>query len=216
MNISALLVDDHKVMRAGLATLLAREKDIDVVGEAGDGLEALRLVGSHRPDVVVMDIGMPNMNGIEATRRLVAEFPGVRVLALSIETDRRFVVEVLKSGAWGYLVKDCAAEELVAAIRTVVAGEHYLPPRVTQVLIREYLQRIPDDLSLTLSLLTNRETEVLQLIAEGRSTKEIAFRFGVSLKTVETQRQQIMKKLNLFSIAELTKYAVRQGLTSLR
>ena len=183
--------------------------------EAATGAEALRLAREHRPDVVVMDISMPDMNGIDATRIISAEMPAVRVLALSMESDRRFVVEVLKAGATGYLLKDAAFAELATAIRTVVAGDTYLVPRVTEVIIKEYLQRIPSGENLSLETLTVREREILQMIADGKNTKEIAFAGEVSIKTIENQRGSIMKKLNLYSIAELTKYAIREGLSSL-
>lgn len=216
MKLRILLVDDHRIVLEGLRLLISKHLDLEVVGVAFDGATALELVRQRRPDVVVMDISMPGMNGIEATRRIVVELPATRVLALSMESERRFVVDVLKAGAQGYLLKDCAQEELVSAIRLVAAGEPYLGPRITAMIIRDYMERVPDEAALTHAILSPREREVLQLIADGKSTKEIAFTFGVSLKTIETQRHSVMKKLNLYSIAELTKYALREGLTSLR
>ena len=210
-----LLADDHAIVREGLRALLEKEPELEVIAEAATGAEALRLAREHRPDVVVMDISMPDMNGIDATRIISAEMPSVRVLALSMESDRRFVVEVLKAGATGYLLKDAAFAELATAIRTVVAGDTYLVPRVTEVIIKEYLQRIPSGENLSLETLTVREREILQMIADGKNTKEIAFAGEVSIKTIENQRGSIMKKLNLYSIAELTKYAIREGLSSL-
>ena len=210
-----LLADDHAIVREGLRALLEKEPELEVIAEAATGAEALRLAREHRPDVVVMDISMPDMNGIDATRIISAEMPAVRVLALSMESDRRFVVEVLKAGATGYLLKDAAFAELATAIRTVVAGDTYLVPRVTEVIIKEYLQRIPSGENLSLETLTVREREILQMIADGKNTKEIAFAGEVSIKTIENQRGSIMKKLNLYSIAELTKYAIREGLSSL-
>ena len=216
MPVKVLLADDHRLLREGLRSLLESEDGIDVVGEAANGKEALQFSRQCLPDVVLMDIAMPEMNGIEATRLLTSELPTVRVLALSMESDRRFVVEVLKAGACGYLLKDCPAEELIKAIRIIASGETYLASRITQVVIKDFLQRIPDEMAAgTLSTISTREREVLKLIASGKSAKEIAFDSNVSIKTIETQRQMIMKKLNLFSIAELTKYAVREGLTSL-
>lgn len=211
-----LLVDDHRIVLEGLRALVSEHSGLEVVGVACDGATAIELTRKLRPDVVVMDIAMPGMNGIEATRRIVAEFSRTRVLVLSMESERRFVLDVLRAGAHGYLLKDCSQDELVSAIRHVAAGEPYLGPRITEMIIRAYMERIPDDALLTHTLLSLREREVLQLIAAGKSTKEIAFAFGVSLKTIETQRHSIMKKLNLYSVAELTKYAIREGLTPLR
>lgn len=216
MKMKILIADDHAIVRQGLRALIDKEEDMMVSAEAGTGAEAIRLTRKERPDVIVMDISMPDVNGIDATRSIMSEFPEVKVLALSMESDRRFVVEVLKAGANGYVLKDAAFAELASAIRAVAAGETYLPPRVTTLLIKEYLQRIPDEVSATYENLSGREREILQLIANGSNAKEIAFAFGVSVKTVENQRHSIMKKLDLFSIAELTKYAVRQGLTSLK
>jgi len=216
MKMKILIADDHAIVRQGLRALIDKEEDMMVGAEAGTGAEAIRLTRQERPDVIVMDISMPDVNGIDATRGITAEFPEVKVLALSMESDRRFVVEVLKAGANGYVLKDAAFSELASAIRAVAAGETYLPPRVTTLLIKEYLQRIPDEVPATYENLSAREREILQLIADGSNAKEIAFAFGVSVKTVENQRHSIMKKLDLFSIAELTKYAVRQGLTSLK
>jgi DNA-binding NarL/FixJ family response regulator len=215
MNLRILLADDHAIVRDGLRALLEKEPDMEVVAEAATGKEAVKFANDHHPDVIVMDISMPDMNGIDATRHIVGNLPDVRVLALSMESDRRFVVEVLKAGATGYLLKDSAFAELATAIRTVSSGEPYLGPKITEVIIREYLQRIPSAGTLTCEELTTREREILQLIADGRNAKEIAFAFEVSLKTVENQRHSIMKKLNLYSIAELTKYAIREGLTTL-
>lgn len=211
-----LIADDHTIVREGLRALIDKEDDMMVIAEAATGAEAVRLAREHRPDVIVMDITMPDVNGIDATRAIAPELPDVRVLALSMESDRRFVVEVLKAGANGYVLKDAAFAELATAIRAVAAGETYLPSRVTTLLIKEYLQRIPEEVSATYENLSAREREILQLIADGSNAKEIAFAFGVSVKTVENQRHSIMKKLDLYSIAELTKYAVRQGLTSLK
>ena len=216
MTMKILIVDDHAIVRQGLRALIDKEEDMEVTAEAATGAEAIRLARECRPDVIVMDISMPDVNGIDATKSITAESPLVRVLALSMESDRRFVVEVLKTGANGYVLKDAAFAELATATRAVAAGETYLPPRVTSLLIKEYLQRIPDEVPATYENLSLREREILQLIADGSNAKEIAFAFGVSVKTVENQRHSIMKKLDLFSIAELTKYAVRQGLTSLK
>ncbi|GAM11748.1 oxygen regulatory protein NreC [Geobacter sp. OR-1] len=215
MSIRLLLADDHAIFRDGLRALIDREMDMEVTGEAGNGIEAVRLAREQLPDLVVMDISMPEMNGIEATRKIRSEHPEIKVLALSMESDRRFIVEVLDSGASGYVLKDAPFTELADAIRIVAANETYLGPRITELIIKDYLQRIPDKLPLTFESLTNREREIIQMIADGRSTKEIATHFAISIKTIEVHRHAIMKKLNLYSVAELTKYAVREGLTSL-
>jgi DNA-binding NarL/FixJ family response regulator len=213
--LNILIADDHQIVREGLRALLEQEPDMIVVAEAGTGRATVELARSCHPHVVVMDISMPDMNGIDATRIITQELSGIRVLAFSMESDRRFIVEVLKAGASGYVLKDSAFAELATAIRTVAANETYLGPRISDIIIREYLQRVPGDTVLTSTLLTPREREILQLIAAGRNTKEIAATFEVSTKTVENQRHAIMTKLDLFSIAELTKYAIREGLTTL-
>jgi DNA-binding NarL/FixJ family response regulator len=214
MSIRVLLVDDHKMMRDGLRALLAGVPDIEIVGEASDGRTALDLVRTLAPDVVVMDVSMPDLNGIDATRRILAGGARTKVLALSMHVDRRFVTEMLNAGASGYLLKDCAFEELIHAIRTVAGNSTYLSPRITDIVLQDYVRRGPKNEDSALSVLTVREREVLQLLAEGRRTKEIASLLGVSVKTIETYRQQIMEKLEIRSIAELTKFAVREGLTS--
>ena len=216
MSISILIVDDHAIVRQGLRGLLEKEPDMEVTGEAGNGLEAVKLAQELNPDVIIMDVNMPCMNGIEATRRILAANRDIGVLALSLETDRRFIVEVIEAGAKGYVLKDAFFAELAIAIRAVAIGETYLGPKITEMIIKDYLQRIPEKLPLTFTSLTTREREQIRLIADGKNTKEIATLFGTSTKTVEVHRHNIMKKLDLYSIAELTKYAVREGLTSLK
>lgn len=215
MSIRVLLVDDHMIMREGLKSLLDQATDVVVVAQAANGVEALQKVEECCPDVVVMDLTMPQMGGIEATGRIVAAHPDIKVLALSMIQDKSCVVECLKAGAKGYLLKDCAGEELLGAIRSLASGESYLCSTITELVIREYTQLAAGSQLTAASSLSKREQEVLQLIADGKNTKEIAFMFGVSSKTVDVQRNNIMKKLNLYSIAELTKYAVREGLTTL-
>lgn len=202
-------------MREGLKSLLARESDLEVIGEADNGRHAVQYAKDLAPDVILMDLTMPEMNGIDATRRIVSECPGPRVLALSMHSDRRFIEEALAAGAQGFLLKDCAFDELVGAIREVVAGRFYLSPRIAGVVVRNFLGSRGRTAASPVARLSPREREVLQLIAEGKNTKEVAFTLDVSVKTIETQRSQIMKKLKTSSIAELTKYAIREGLTTL-
>jgi DNA-binding NarL/FixJ family response regulator len=216
MRTTILLVDDHPIFRQGLRSLIEKIDSTTVVGEAGDGAEAVCIAGELKPDLVIMDLTMPVMNGIDATREIKKQLPATRVLALSMESDRFFVVEVLKAGATGFLLKDTAFAELSDAITTVIAGETYLPRKVSTMLVQDFLQCIPEEMSAVFQNLTPREREILQLIAAGKSMKEIAYDLGISNKTVENQRQIIMKKLNLFSVAELTKYAVRHGLSPLK
>ena len=215
MSIRVLLSDDHRIVREGLRTLLDKEPNIEVVGEAEDGRSTIELVRKLRPQVVVMDITMPDLNGMDATRKIIEELPSVKVLALSMHTDQRFIERMLNAGAKGYLPKDCAFEELARAIRTVVSNETYLSPGIADIVRRDYLRQVRKADTSDLSALTTRERETLQLLAEGRTTKEIASHLEVSVKTIETYRQHIMQKLNLDSVAELTKYAIREGLTSL-
>ncbi len=215
MTIKVLLVDDHKIMREGLKLILSKETDVEVVAEAGDGSEAIVCARRSPPDVVVMDLSMPGMNGIEATRQITATMRDVRVLALSMVADRAYVAEALKAGAKGYLIKDCAVEELTDAIRAIHRCKPYFSQKITELVVNDYMQCVVDDRAVGIRKLSAREREVLQAIADGKSAKEIAYQFGVSVKTVETQRLNIMKKLDLYSIAELTKYAIREGLTCL-
>jgi len=215
MSVKILLADDHKITRQGLRSLLEKEPDMEVVAEAEEGRTAVRLVRELLPDVVVMDVSMPDLNGMEATRQIVAEHPNVKVIALSIHSDNLFVSEMLKSGASGYLLKDCAFEELARAIHVVVDGKTYLSPAVLGVVVDDYLHRLARTESPSSEVLTDREREVLQLIAEGKSTKQVALKLHISVKTVETHRRQIMSKLDIHTIAELTKYAIRKGLNSL-
>jgi len=215
MGIKIILADDHKIIREGLRALLEKEQDMEVVGEANDGVTTVRLTKKLSPNIVIMDIGMPDMNGIDATRQIIAETEGVKVIALSMHSDRRFVLQMLKAGASGYLLKDSAFEELTLAIKTVMAGQPYLSPKITDVVIKEYIISMPKNEETVFTKITTREREVLQLLAEGKTTKQIASFLNVSVKTIETHRQQIMDKLDIHSIAELTKYAIREGITSL-
>jgi len=215
MSIRILLADDHKIVREGLRTLLEKQPGMEVVAEAEDGCTAVRLVWELSPDVVIMDIAMPDLNGIEATRQIIAKNHRIKVVALSMHSDRRFVAGMLKAGASGYLLKDCAFEELAQAVRTVVANQTYLSPMIARIVVKDYLYHLPKTDFQALSILTPRERQVLQLIAEGKTMKEIASHLYVSVKTAETHRRHIMCKLDIKSLAELTKYAIREGLTSL-
>jgi len=211
-----LIADDHEILRAGLRSLLQGEPDIEVVGEAADGRSALKLAKQLKPDVIIVDIGMPEMNGIDATRRIVAEVPGVKVLALSMHADRRFVTQMLDVGASGYLLKDCAMEELAFSLKALRENRLYLSPGVAGVVVDSYLKRVAGDAGAGRpGRLSGREREVLQMIAEGQSTAAIAENLSLSVKTIESHRKNIMDKLGIFSVAELTKYAIREGLTSI-
>ena len=215
MKIRILLADDHRLMSTGLRSLLGKEPDMAVVGEAYDGRTAVRLAEELAPHVVVLDVTMPDLNGMEAARQILKRMPATKVLALSMHCDHRYVSEMLLAGASGYLVKDCALEELAQAIRVVHDGQRYLSPKVTSAVVDEYVRRLGGDRPKAMSVLTNREREVLQLLAEGRTTKQIARRLHVSPKTIETHRRQVMQKLDLHSVAGLTKFAVKEGITSL-
>jgi two-component system, NarL family, response regulator NreC len=215
MSIRILLADDHKITRQGLRSLLEKQQDMEVVAEAENGRTAVRLTGEIAPDVVIMDLTMPDLNGVEATRQIVADSPDVKVIALSMHSDSLFVTEMLKSGAAGYLLKDCAFEELAKAIRIVLEGKIYLSPSISGVVVEDYIYRLSKTEFVNADALSDREREVLQLMAEGSSTKQIAVKLHISVKTVETHRRQIMSKLDIHTIAELTKYAIRKGLTSL-
>jgi DNA-binding NarL/FixJ family response regulator len=215
MSIKIVLADDHNIIREAIRVLLDSESDMKVVGEAADGQTTLGLVQKMRPDVVIMDIAMPGLNGIEATRKIIAEFPDTKVIALSVHSDRKFVFHMFKAGASGYLLKDCVFEELTCAIRTVTKNEIYVSPRIADVVVKDFIHQSLKKDSLVFCTLTDREREVLQLLAEGRTTKQIAFLFKISTKTIETHRLNIMEKLDIHSVPELTKYAIREGLTFL-
>lgn len=210
---NVLLADDHGIMREGLRALLARQEGITVVGEAADGPAALALTRRLRPDVVILDIGLPGLSGIEVAARISAELPRTRTVALSKHHDRRFVARMLKAGAAAYLIKECAFDELTDAIGTVMRGRKYLGAGIAGTVI-DLLQEV-DEPESTLAALTDREREVLQLLAEGRTTKEIAGAFGVSVKTVDTHRHHVMDKLRVESVAELTRIAIREGVVPL-
>jgi two-component system, NarL family, response regulator NreC len=213
MSIRVVLADDHRMMREGLRLILGRTPGVEVVAEADNGRRAVELAAELGPDIVVMDSSMPDLNGIEATRQIRARHPAVQVIGLSMYTDKRYVLGMLEAGASGYLLKSAAGAELVRAIDEVHHGRQYLSPEITGVVVGNYVRRqFPTDRS-AYSDLGEREREVLQLLAEGLSSKEAAARMKIAPATAETHRRNIMRKLNLHSIAELTKYAIREGLT---
>jgi len=215
MIIKVLLVDNHAIIREGLRSLLEKQPEMKVIADTDDGRKAIELVRELSPDIVIMDITMPGLNGIEATRQITAEFTDVKVIALSIHSKRRFVADMLSAGATGYILKECLFDELVQAIKAVAAGGRYLSPRITDVVVNDYVKRLSSSADSPFEALKTREREVLQLVAEGKSTKQIALYLHVSTKTIEANRRQIMEKLNIHNVAELTKYAVREGLTTL-
>ncbi len=215
MSIKILLADDHKIVRDGLKSLIKKEVGMEVIGEADNGRKTVQLARDLEPEIIIMDISMPDLNGIEATRQIVADSPDVKIIALSMHSDKRYVKGVLSAGASGYLLKDSAFEELVEAIRTVDTGRFYLSAGIVGVVVKDYVGSQANKDALTSDILSAREREVLQLLAEGKSTKEIASDLHVSVKTIETHRQNIMQKLDIHTIAGLTRYAIREGLTSL-
>ena len=215
MAIRALLVDDHEIMREGLCALLRRHSDVEVVGQAPDGLMALDMVRELSPDVVVMDISMPNLNGIDATSQIQSEFPKTKVLAMSTHSDRSMVSKMLKAGATGYMLKSSAFSQLIIGIKTVSSNRTYLCPRVANIVLNDYVSMLADPKRGSTDGLTGRERQVLQMVAEGNSTKDIAASLHVSVKTIDSHRAHIMEKLNIHNMAGLTKYAIREGLTTI-
>lgn len=208
-KIRILLADDHAVVRQGFRMILAGQSDMEILGEAGNGREAVELTEKLQPDVVVMDVAMPELNGIEATRRIATAAPHSRVLALSMHKDSVYVREILRAGARGYLLKDAADSDLLAAVRAVSRGEGYLSPAISEAVLSDYRRHVTNPID----LLTSREREVLQMIAEGKTNKEIANILNLSVYTVDAHRGRIMEKLNLHSTTELVRFAIRNGLT---
>jgi two-component system response regulator NreC len=206
--IRILLADDHALVRQGFRMILEAQPDMEIVGQAGNGREAVELAEKLKPDVVVMDVAMPELNGTEATRRLAVSTPRTRVLALSMHKDSVYVREILRAGARGYLLKDSGDTDLVAAVRAIAKGEGYISPAVSDAVLSDYRKHVTDPLD----LLTGREREVLQSIAEGKTNKEIATALNLSVYTVEAHRGRIMEKLNLHSTGELVRFALRNGL----
>lgn len=217
MSVKIILADDHKIMRDGLRSILEKQKDFEVVAEADNGKTAVQLVEKHIPDVVIMDINMPDLNGIEATKTICGNNPGVKIIGLSVHADKRFISKMYTAGAKGYLRKDCASEELISAIRTVIKGQTYVSPSIADIIVGEFtkpskFQKIEFIDSQELSA---KEMEVLQLLAEGKSVKEIAGKLGISIKTVHHHREHIMSKLKIESIADIVKYAIKEGIITI-
>jgi len=206
-----ILADDHTLVRAGLRSLVEQLNNVTVVAEAKDGHEVLTLAGTHHPDVVLMDLSMPGMNGLEAALRLKKEHPQVRIIVLSMHASEEYVLQALRAGAAGYLVKDSAPLELGLALQAVARGETYLSPPISRQVVDSYMQRL-GQADEPLAVLTGRQREILQLIAEGSSTKDIARRLNLSVKTVETHRAQLMERLDIHDVAGLVRFAVRHGL----
>jgi DNA-binding NarL/FixJ family response regulator len=214
MSIRILLADDHAIIRDGLSKSFQEQENMEIVGQAQDGLTTVELARELSPDLIIMDIGMPDLNGIEATRQILRDSPEVKIIGLSMHSGKRFVTEMFKAGAKGYLPKDCEFEELIDAIQAVVHGKMYLSPSITDVVVDNYIGTPPGSQSSAFSVLTPREREVIQLMAEGNSTKQIGLHLHISPKTVEAHRLRIMKKLDIDNVAQLTKYAIQEGLTS--
>ncbi|MBW1855649.1 MAG: response regulator transcription factor [Deltaproteobacteria bacterium] len=215
MSIKIIIADDHKIIQDGLKPMLDSQPDIEVVALAGTGRKAVELTKELKPDLVIMDISMPDLNGVEATIKIVSQCPEVKIIALSMNSDRRYIKRMFEVGVSAYLTKDCSLEELVDAIRIVSTGKKYLSPEISSIVIDESLTQSSTKFSSAYSELTIREREVLQLLAEGKSINKISAMLSLSIKTVHTHRKHIMGKLDLHSIAELTKFAIMEGLTSL-
>jgi DNA-binding NarL/FixJ family response regulator len=213
--VKILLADDHQLLIDGLRPLLERQRNIEVVGVARDGLEAAQLAQDHNPDVILLDISMPRLNGVDAARRILRDQPDIKIIMLSMHDDRHFLRDSLRVGARGYILKESAASEVIEAIRMVQKGELFFSPTVRSRVLHDYVEGMRRGEEMPDSPLSGREREVLQILAEGKSTKEAASLLNVSVKTIESHRKQVMDKLDLHSMAELTKYAIREGLTQL-
>ncbi|MBN1764326.1 MAG: response regulator transcription factor [Sedimentisphaerales bacterium] len=217
MSMKILLADDHGIVRNGLRSMIEKqtEDDLEVIAEAENGRVAVELAHKLNPDIVIMDVSMPDLNGIEASRQILSKNPKIKIMALSMHSNRRFVADMLKVGVTGYVLKESVFDELILAIRAITAGNTYLSPKITGAVVEDYVAHLTADKVSVSDILTGREREVLQLMAEGKSTKQIAAQLCVSVKTVESNRRQIMIKLDIDNVAELTKYAIREGLTTL-
>ncbi|OHB52758.1 MAG: DNA-binding response regulator [Planctomycetes bacterium GWF2_42_9] len=214
MSIKILLADDHAIVRDGLRKSLQQEEDMDIVGQAKDGLATIQLTRELSPDIVLMDISMPDVNGMDTCREITRDFPNVKVIGLSMHSAKRFVSEMFKAGACGYLPKNCEYDELTNAIRQVMSGKTYLSPAITDVVVDNFVRVSAEENNSVFFTLTKRERQVLQLMAEGKTTKQIGQSLHISPKTVEAHRLRVMEKLNINNVAQLTKYAIQEGLTS--
>ena len=214
MPIKIILAEDHNIIREGIRALLEAQTDFKIVAEACDGRTAVKLARQHNPDVVIMDVSMPELNGIDATRLILREISKVKVIALSMYSDKRFIKGMLAAGVSGYLLKNCVAAELIAAIRRVIKGHKYLSPQILGEVVEGYLGHLTPDNAESDSPLSSREREIVQLVAEGKDSRQIAECLFISPKTVESHKRRVMEKLEIHSIASLTKFAIRQGLTS--
>jgi DNA-binding NarL/FixJ family response regulator len=210
-----LIADDHGIMREGLRSLIEKQDDMEVVGEAVDGRMVVELARELSPDVIIVDITMPNLSGVDAARQILKENRDARIIALSMHSNKLFVTKMLQTGVLGYVLKSYLFDELVKAIYAVAANRYYLSPQITDVLVEDCISKVPEVCESSSERLTERESQMLQLLSEGQSSKQIALRLGISPKTADAKRRQIMDKLGIYSVAELTKYAVREGLTSL-
>lgn len=213
--IKILIADDHKLLIDGLSHVLAKKKNIEISGIASDGVESVEQAALLKPDIILMDISMPRLNGIDACRKILRDHPNTKIIMLSMHADRRYIQESIRVGAKGYILKESASSEVISAIDAVHKGEMFFGEKIREQVLHEYVELVREGDKATESPLSIREREVLQLLAEGKSTKDVASILNVSIKTVESHRKQVMDKLNLHSIAELTKYAVREGLTPL-
>jgi len=215
MATKVLVVDNHGILRQGIQALIEKHSDMEVVGQADNGLEAVELARQLQPDIVLMDVTMPKLNGIEATRQIKRELPAIKVLALSVHAKREFVLDMVRAGVSGYMLKECVFDDLVHAIKVIVAGQSYLSPQIASIVLDGITKdSILDIVNSNLETLTSREKKILQLLTEGNSAKQIALQLGLSVKTIEATRRQIMEKTEVDNLADLTKYAIREGLTT--